>query len=181
MSPRPRPVPEGERYGRLTVTKTRQPGEVFVSVRCDCGTETTVRFLDLGRCTNSCGCLKREQLIERNTRHGHAAGGVSSLYYTWSDMVGRCTNPRHKRYADPGARGITVCERWRDFANFPADMGDRPPGLELDRIDNDRGYEPGNCRWADRSTQMKNRRPAAYAGTVRDDLTGRFLPKGDAR
>ncbi|MCX4458486.1 hypothetical protein OOK58_41990 [Streptomyces sp. NBC_01728] len=177
MSPRPRPVLEGERYGRLTVTKTRQPGEVFVSVRCDCGTETTVRFLDLGRCTNSCGCLRNETNTNR-TKHGMCG---TSIYWTWSDMVARCTNPRHKRYADYGARGITVCERWRDFANFLADMGDRPPGLELDRIDNDRGYEPSNCRWADRSTQMKNRRPAAYAGTVRDDLTGRFLPKGDAR
>ncbi|MER6976009.1 hypothetical protein [Streptomyces carpinensis] len=176
MSPAPRPLRAGERFGRLTVTKDRQPGETFVEVRCDCGTEKSVRFLDLGRYTKSCGCLRTELLVERSTRHGHAG---TSLYMTWEDMVARCTRPSHKKWADYGGRGITVCDRWRDFANFLADMGERPPGLELDRIDNNRGYEPNNCRWTDRSTQMKNRRDAAYAGTVRDELTGRFLPKGD--
>lgn len=107
-------------------------------------------------------------------RHGMAD---SPLYMSWADMVARCTRTTHPRYADYGGRGITVCERWRDFANFYADMGDRPPGLTLDRIDNDGNYEPGNCRWADLSTQMKNRRPSAYAGSRRDPVTGRFLPK----
>jgi hypothetical protein len=125
--------------------------------------------------TQSCGCLRNEVTVQRSTKHGHTG---TSIYWTWGDMVGRCTNPKHKRYADYGGRGITVCDRWRDFANFLADMGERPPGMELDRIDNDRGYEPGNCRWADRSTQAKNRRPSAYAGLERNPSNGRYRAKG---
>ncbi|WP_405893841.1 hypothetical protein OG272_16220 [Streptomyces sp. NBC_00104] len=78
---------------------------------------------------------------------------------TWGDMNNRCTNPTHRRWADYGGRGIKVCERWRDFRNFLADMGERPPGLEIDRIDNDGDYEPGNCRWVTRAVQRSNRRP----------------------
>lgn len=174
MSPRPRTLPVGERYGRLTVTVERRPGDKRVQCRCDCGQDHSVVLSEWGR-TNSCGCFRAEQLIARNTTHGHAG---TSIYMTWGDIVSRCTNPRHKRWADYGGRGITVCERWRDFANFLADMGERPAGMTLDRIDNNRGYEPGNCRWTDLSTQAKNRRPSAYTGSVRDTATGQFLPKG---
>jgi hypothetical protein len=175
--PAPRIVYVGERYGRLAVTQQRNPGEADVRVRCDCGTEKSVPFKNLGRGTNSCGCLFTERLIARNTTHGHAGTGI---YMSWSDMVGRCTRPTHKRWADYGGRGITVCERWREFKNFLADVGERPEGMTLDRIDNDRGYEPGNVRWADYSTQARNRRSSAYAGSVRDAVTGRFLPRGAA-
>ncbi|AMT73977.1 hypothetical protein ABG82_19015 [Mycobacteroides immunogenum] len=80
-------------------------------------------------------------------------------------MVARCTRPTHHRWASYGGRGITVCDRWRsDFWTFVHDMGERPPGLSLDRINNDGPYSPDNCRWATNSQQSKNRRASAYAG-----------------
>lgn len=83
-----------------------------------------------------------------------------ALYSTWKGMKERCSNPNHIRYAEYGGRGITVCERWRDnFWSFVADVGERPDGHTLDRVDNDRGYEPGNVRWATRSEQNANKRP----------------------
>lgn len=180
MSTKPRTIPAGERYGRLTVIVERKPGEPRVKCRCDCGIDHSVLMTEWGK-TQSCGCLRAELLVARNTKHGHSpAKGATSIYMTWGDMVGRCTNPTHKRWADYGGRGITVCERWRDFRNFLADMGDRPsPQMTLDRIDNDRGYEPGNCRWVSQSTQNRNRRPSAYAGLERDPMTGRYRAKGE--
>jgi hypothetical protein len=92
---------------------------------------------------------------------GRRTHGMSSTpeYFAWAAMLSRCHNPANPRYDDYGGRGITVCDRWRaDFAAFLADVGRRPsPAHSLDRIDNDRGYEPGNCRWATAYVQARNR------------------------
>lgn len=79
-------------------------------------------------------------------------------YRAWKDMVRRCTNPKCKSYASYGGRGITVCERWLSYPIFLEDMGEQPEGMDLDRIDNEQGYRPGNCRWASHKDNCRNRR-----------------------
>jgi hypothetical protein len=160
----------GVRFGRLVaierngVLGTRTAWRV----RCDCGTVKTVAIQDLKRGkAKSCGCLLREVLNSPEhaarckaaaqhapKRHGMAAKPV---YFVWKTMIQRTTNPRNKDWRHYGGAGVQVCDRWRDFVNFYADMGD-PNGLTLDRIDPAGNYEPGNCRWADWSTQNLNKR-----------------------
>ena len=94
-----------------------------------------------------------------NTTHGHTVGGViSPTYHSWRDMRGRCGKSDHPKYPEYGGRGIKICYRWRKFENFLADMGERPKGLTLDRINNDGHYSPVNCRWASQKQQNTNTR-----------------------
>lgn len=103
--------------------------------------------------------------MKGNHKHGFAtkANRKNSspewrVYCRWRAMLNRCNNPNVKCYPDYGGRGITVCERWHSFENFYQDMGAPPVGMSIERVDNSKGYEPGNCCWADHRTQMKNRR-----------------------
>jgi hypothetical protein len=106
---------------------------------------------------------------------GRVSGKQTATYRIWAGMKTRCLNPRSKNFDRYGGRGIMVCKRWLDFRNFFVDMGPRPPGLELDRIDNDGPYDPSNCRWADRKTQCCN-----TSCTVFVDVDGRPLSLKDA-
>lgn len=104
----------------------------------------------------SCGCLKIQSLIKRSTKHGKSK---TATHRIWKNMRQRCCNPNNPAYQRYGGRGITICERWAEsFENFLEDMGERPSGFELDRIDNNQGYYPENCRWVDLSAQAFNKR-----------------------
>jgi hypothetical protein len=111
-----------------------------------------------------------ERWMATRYKHGGYLGGKEiPEHYTWRTMLARCTNPKNKQYPLYGGRGITVCARWLDYANFLADMGSRPEGMSLDRVDNNKGYAPDNCRWATRSQQQRNK------STTRIYTNGEFI------
>jgi hypothetical protein len=123
---------------------------------CDCGNTKVIKQSGLlSETTRSCGCLKTEESSKRLKTHGYCG---TSTYKTWVRMIQRCTDPKHIKYTDYGGRGITVCNRWLKFENFLNDMGERPPNLEIDRIENDGNYEPDNCQWVTRAVNCSNKR-----------------------
>jgi hypothetical protein len=163
----------GQRFGRLLVMGFvyTKGGKSYSWCRCDCGNGVAILGTSLGRNTNSCGCLhseaaaengRSESRIRKITKHGKTG---TPEHRAWKNMIQRCTNPNHPRYADWGGRGITVCDRWQGehgFENFLADMGEKPePKSEysIDRRENNEGYSPSNCIWETRIEQMRNQRP----------------------
>lgn len=132
----------------------------------DCGRVKIIRLYNVtSGASRSCGCLRKEITGEMRKTHGarlpDARPGLRGAYISWASMHTRCKNPNRAQWKDYGGRGITVCRRWsgrEGFAHFLMDMGERPEGTTLDRIENDGNYEPGNCRWADDFVQNQNRR-----------------------
>ncbi|KOU50559.1 hypothetical protein ADK55_18630 [Streptomyces sp. WM4235] len=155
----------GQTFGRLEVLsyvgKDRHSNALWLcrcgGPTCD-GREITVAGTDLRRGnTRSCGCLSRESTAARNSIHGLHG---HPLYQVWQGMIARCHNSNHKAFARYGGRGIAVCNQWREsFETFHQDVieGYRS-GLQLDRVDNNRGYEPGNTRWATPAQNSRNTR-----------------------
>lgn len=155
-------------FGWLTVieaSKKRSPNRaMYWLCKCKCGTVKEISAQSLTRgAVVSCGCYNKE-VNSQKAKHGHnrKRSKKSSTYITWTKMNDRCNNTNCREYKWYGSRGITICDRWKSYVNFLSDMGERPEGCSLDRIDVNGNYEPSNCRWVDKKTQANNTRRNIY-------------------
>lgn len=164
MAPPRKPDDEliGQKFGRMTVLAfdCREKRKRWWLCRCDCGAIKRACHSDLlNGATKSCGCLHGSQLAAAHaakTIHGHSGKRHTPTYATWHSMKQRCLNSNSSHYHLYGGKGVSICERWLTFENFLADMGRRPAGRSIDRIDSAGNYEPSNCRWATPIEQGNN-------------------------
>lgn len=164
-----KPIPPGTKFTRLIVERTiLKRRRLHSQCVCQCGTRVEVDNYQLrSGHTRSCGCLKSEVTSARNFKHGACD---TRAFECWAAMRQRVTNPNNKSFHNYGERGISTCERWHTFSLFFSDMGDCPPKMTLERVDNGAGYTCGkcddclshgwkaNCRWATRHDQNRNTR-----------------------
>jgi len=180
----------GQRFSRLTVHEfvelKQRSGSPFKramwSCKCDCGQRIVVCGIDLrSGNTTSCGCRRQEVLAsigDRTKTHGYASGGENNFtgaYRTWRSMMGRCYTESCVGFENYGGRGISVCDRWHDFQSFLADMGERPDGGSIERIDCNGNYEPANCKWIPNNQQARNTRATKWVF-----LNGKRMVQADA-
>ncbi len=162
-----------QRFGQLIAISLNperaKGGQARWNCICDCGNPKVVQSSNLcNLTTTSCGHFRRDRAAALNKTHGQ---WQTRAFSAWVAARKRCFNPRYQSFKDYGARGITMCERWRnDFSEFLRDMGPCPDGLTLERINNNGNYEPGNCEWASYTDQGRNRR-----NTIRITHEGRTL------
>ena len=165
----------GMRFGRLTATgqseRKSNVGALWECL-CDCGRTTVVNSLKLRRGkTKSCGCYRDERIAAVSKTHGMS--NKTRTYKTWKEMRQRCNNPNNDKWKWYGGRGIRICSRWDIFEAFLQDMGERPEGMTLDRVDNDGDYEMSNCVWASHKDQtrkqLKNKLNMESAESLRAD------------
>lgn len=170
----------GRKFGRLEVESRslvveRSSGVIRYLCRCECSARVEVNGVSLrSGATRSCGCLHREISSNQkvNLKHGKSK---TRVYKSWQKMRERCSDEKHPLFHRYGGRGIAVCDDWQKFDNFYRDMGDQPTDRhDLDRIDNDRGYSPENCRWVTRQENCRN-----TSVTVKVEWRGETKPLRD--
>jgi hypothetical protein len=168
----------GMRFGKLQVTDFVLPhsGTTKFKCMCDCGCETVIIGSDLkSGNSKSCGCGKVDAGYTANLQHGGARGSLSRTYIAWRSMKQRCSDPNCIGWADYGGRGISVCERWANsYADFLSDMGEKPTGYSIERIDVNGNYCLENCKWIPLSEQSKNKR-----NSVKYEYKGRVVIQND--
>lgn len=152
----------GKRFGQLVALRRIENAPGYGQARwlflCDCGNETAqFGYSVVHQKVVSCGCWRKAAFT--NLKHGKTR---SREFNSWTAMRQRCLNHSCQEFENYGGRGITICDEWSDFQRFLNDMGPRPDGLSLERIRNNEGYHPGNCRWATREDQVRNRRTTVF-------------------